>query len=208
MKRAWLVWGLVGAVVVTVLIAFNYERGKEAVPLTEVFPGKDVMNNAVEYEFFDSDETASVPVKTTGVAAGSQSPAPSVIAVSKKRPAAPTAPKPVVARAPVAVSTSPAVATTVSVPTSKISVAPSTGTGKAYTIQVAAFKDQSGANKAVELARQKGYTAFVDQHNKSDGSVWYQICIGRFDGQQAAKELLIKVKQDYKDGYIKVLTSH
>ena len=51
MKRTWLVWTLVGGVLVTVLIAFNYERGKEAVPLSEIFPGKGALHNEVEYEF-------------------------------------------------------------------------------------------------------------------------------------------------------------
>ena len=214
MKRAWLVWGIVGAVVVTVLIAFNYERGREAVPLTEVFPEKNAMNNAVEYEFFDSDEKASAPTKTASVSAGSPIPASAAIAASRKGPAAVSppaaAPKPAVSTTSVAVQP-PHVASSspVNVPV-KTSVAPktSTSTGKVYTIQVGAFKDQSGANKAVDHARQKGYTAFVDQRSKSDGIVLYQVCIGRFDGQQAAKEFLTKIKQDYKDGYIKILTNH
>ena len=215
MKRAWLVWGVVGAVVVTVLIAFNYERGKEVVPLTEVFPEKNAMNNTVEYEFFDSDEKASAPTKTANVSTGSPLSAPAVLVSLKKGPAAAVPQPPVTTRAgastaSVAVKTPQVASAPVNVPASRTSIAPTTSAsvGKVYTIQVGAFKDQSGANKAVEQARQKGYTAFVDQRSKSDGSVWYQVCIGRFDGQQAAKELLTKIKQDYKDGYIKILTNH
>lgn len=207
MKRTWLVWALVGAIVITVLIAFNYERGREAVPLSEIFPEKEATNNAVEYEFFDSDETPTATPSTATTKTPVQAP---VVAVSvpKKVVTAPAAAKARPAGAAFVAAPAIAPAASTIVPASSAIPGTSTAIGKVYTIQVAAFKEQSRANKAVEQAQQKGYTAFIDQRSKSDGSVWYQICIGRFDGQQAAKELLAKLQQDYKDGYIKILTGH
>lgn len=203
MKRTWLVWTLVGGVLVTVLIAFNYERGKEAVPLSEIFPGKGALHNEVEYEFFDTDEKGSALVAT----AETKQP-------SRPAQAAPTA----AAKAPVtsvpAKSASAGTSSTAKPKTTVVTSAGSSGGittttgggGKIYTIQVAAFKERSRADKAVAQAQQKGYPAYVDEKSRSDGSIWYQICIGKFDAQSPAKELLIKIKQDYKDGFIRTLS--
>lgn len=195
MKRTWLVWTLVGGVVVTVLVAFNYERGKETVPLTEIFPDQQGLNTDVEYEFFDTDEKGSAPATIT-----------------QNKSVAPVAPPPAAVSAKPLASAKkvPANVTKNSPPASAPAVAatptPSAGSGKIFTIQVAAFKERSKADIAVQQAQKKGYPAYVDERSRNDGSVWYQICVGKFDTQGPAKELLTKIKQDYKDGYIKVLT--
>lgn len=202
MKRTWLVWTLVGGVLVTVLIAFNYERGKEAVPLSEIFPGRGALHNEVEYEFFDTDEKGSALVAT-----------PEMKQPGRPAQAAPTA----AAKAPVTsvpakqasavMSSTAKPKTTVVTPASLSGGTTATGgSGKIYTIQVAAFKERSRAEKAVAQAQQKGYPAYVDAKSRSDGSIWYQTCIGKFDTQSPAKELLIKIKQDYKDGFIRTLS--
>ena len=203
MKRTWLVWTLVGGVLVTVLIAFNYERGKEAVPLSEIFPGKGVLNNEVEYEFFDTDEKGSALVATADTKQSIRSvQAPPTVAAKVSVASAPVKKQPTV-------SPSPAVKpkTTVAAPVgSSTGTAVVGGSGKIYTIQVAAFKERSRADKAVAQAQQKGYTAYVDERSRNDGSIWYQVCIGKFDTQAPVKELLIKTKQDYKDGFIRTLS--
>lgn len=205
MKRTWLVWTLVGGVLVTVLIAFNYERGKDAVPLSEIFPEKGALNSEVEYEFFDTDEKGSALVSTAETKQQSLRPVQPSPAVAAKVPAAstPIAKQPAVSPGPVA---KPKAAATV---TAGASMGPAAGggSGKIYTIQVAAFKDRSRADKAVAQAQQKGYSAYVDERSRDDGGTWYQICIGKFDAQSPAKELLTKVKQDYKDGFIRILSS-
>ncbi len=202
MKRIWLVWILVGGVLVTVLIAFNYERGKETVPLSEIFPEKGALNNEVEYEFFDTDEKGSALVSTPETKQQSIRPVPVTPVIAAKTPAGAPVKQTTVSSEPIAkpkvVAAAPAapVASTAAVG----------GSGKMYTIQVAAFKERSRADKAVAQAQQKGYSAYVDERSHSDGSIWYQICIGKFDTMSPAKELLTKVKQDYKDGFIRTLS--
>ena len=202
MKRTWLVWTLVGGVLVTVLIAFNYERGKEAVPLSEIFPGKGALHNEVEYEFFDTDEKGSALVATAETKQPSR-PAQAAPTAAAKAPVTSVPAK----QASVATSSTAKPKTTVVTPAGPSGGTTTTGgSGKIYTIQVAAFKERSRADKAVAQAQQKGYSAYVDEKSRSDGSIWYQICIGKFDTQSPAKELLIKIKQDYKDGFIRTLS--
>lgn len=202
MKRTWLVWILMGGVLVTVLIAFNYERGKETVPLSEIFPGKGALHNEVEYEFFDTDEKGSALVATPEMKQPSR-PVQSAPAAAAKAPVTSVPAK----QASAVTSSTAKPKTTVVTPASSSGGTTITGgSGKIYTIQVAAFKERSRADKAVAQAQQKGYSAYVDEKSRSDGSIWHQICIGKFDTQSPAKELLIKIKQDYKDGFIRTLS--
>lgn len=202
MKRTWLVWILMGGVLVTVLIAFNYERGKETVPLSEIFPGKGALHNEVEYEFFDTDEKGSALVATPEMKQPSR-PVQSAPAAAAKAPVTSVPAK----QASAVTSSTAKPKTTVVTPASSSGGTTITGgSGKIYTIQVAAFKERSRADKAVAQAQQKGYSAYVDEKSRSDGSIWYQICIGKFDAQSPARELLIKIKQDYKDGFIRTLS--
>lgn len=210
MKRTWLVWTLVGGVLVTVLIAFNYERGKETVPLSEIFPGKGALHNEVEYEFFDTDEKGSALVATPEMKQPSR-PVQSAPAVVTKAPVTSSVPlkQTAAAPSPAAKAKSTLVVGLGSFVTPAGSSGGTTvtgGSGKIYTIQVAAFKERSRADKAVAQAQQKGYSAYVDEKSRSDGSIWYQICVGKFDTQSPAKELLIKIKQDYTDGFIRTLS--
>ena len=203
MKRTWLVWILVGGVLVTVLIAFNYERGKETVPLSEIFPGKGALHNEVEYEFFDTDEKGSALVAT----AETKQPSRPVQAAPRAAAKAPVTSVPAKQASTAMSSTAkpkPAVTATSAGLSGGTTI--TGGNGKIYTIQVAAFKERSRADKAVAQAQQKGYSAYVDEKSRSDGSILYQTCIGKFDTQSSAKELLIKIKQDYKDGFIRTLS--
>ena len=202
MKRTWLVWTLVGGVLVTVLIAFNYERGKETVPLSEIFPEKGALHNEVEYEFFDTDEKGSALLASTELKQTSRPVQAAPVAAVK----APVASAPVKQVSVTSGSKVKPEAATVAPASSTGGVATTAASGKIYTIQVAAFKDRSYADKGVAQAQQKGYPAYIDEKRRSDGSIWYQICVGKFETQSSAKELLIKIKQDYKDGFIRVLS--
>jgi len=55
MNKSWFTWAFIGAVVVTVLIAFNYQGGKDAVPLSEIFPDEEGMSVGVEYEYMQEE---------------------------------------------------------------------------------------------------------------------------------------------------------
>jgi len=55
MNKSWFTWIFIAAVVVTVLIAFNYQGGKDAVPLSEIFPDEEAMPVDVEYEYVQEE---------------------------------------------------------------------------------------------------------------------------------------------------------
>lgn len=202
MKKSWLVWAILGVVVLTVLISFNYERDNETIPLSEIFPEKDVMTGEVDYEFVDTDgqnSASSLVVQTPPLKSDA-----SGVSVQDSVPVA------VVTTAVADSNTTASKTRDASLTSGLLGAAPSSssGNGKVYTIQVAAFKKKSYADKAVKEAEAKGYSAYVDTHTHKDGTTWYQMCIGKLDSKESAKELLLKVKQGYQDGFIKVLSGN
>lgn len=54
MRKSWLTWMIVVAVV-TVFAVFNYQEGKDAVPLSEIFPDEEVFPVDVAYEFVQKE---------------------------------------------------------------------------------------------------------------------------------------------------------
>ena len=67
MRKSWLTWGFIVAVV-TVFVVFNYQEGRDAVPLSEIFPDEEVFPVDVEYEFVQEEVVSSVPVQVKEVA--------------------------------------------------------------------------------------------------------------------------------------------
>ena len=67
MRKSWLTWGFIVAVV-TVFVVFNYQEGRDAVPLSEIFPDEEVFPVDVEYEFVQDEGVSSVPVQAQEVA--------------------------------------------------------------------------------------------------------------------------------------------
>jgi cell division septation protein DedD len=53
-KNSWLVWVFFLGVIATVFFAFNYEKGKETIPLSEIFPDESTYPVEVEYEIIES----------------------------------------------------------------------------------------------------------------------------------------------------------
>lgn len=62
----------------------------------------------------------------------------------------------------------------------------------AYTIQVAALKDQSDADILSEKLKKAGFFAYSISVNSDDGSVWYRVRVGKFQAQSEAE----KIKKD------------
>ena len=58
MRKSWLTWGFIVAVV-TVFVVFNYQEGRDAVPLSEIFPDEEVFPVNVEYEFVQEEVVSS-----------------------------------------------------------------------------------------------------------------------------------------------------
>jgi len=59
MHKSWFTWLFIVAAVVMVFITFNYQSGKDAVPLSEIFPDEEIMPVDVEYEYVQEDVARS-----------------------------------------------------------------------------------------------------------------------------------------------------
>jgi len=189
MKNSWLIWIFIVGIVVTVLVAFNYQGGRDAVPLSEIFPD-EAYPVEIEYEFVDSDEetstteSSSIPVEPTAVASQA---APQKTA------------EPVEAAIQTATETT-ATAVAQTVPAAeKAAVTP---TDYAYTIQVASFKKKERADKSMKELLQKEYVAFVVSKNLGEKGTWYRVYVGNFDAKNQAEEFLASFKQRYENSFI------
>ncbi|MBN1870469.1 MAG: SPOR domain-containing protein [Candidatus Omnitrophica bacterium] len=60
MLKSWLTWGFIVAVV-AVFVVLNYQGGKDAVSLSEIFPEDDVATADLEYEFVEDKVVANKP---------------------------------------------------------------------------------------------------------------------------------------------------
>ena len=67
-----------------------------------------------------------------------------------------------------------------------------------FAIQLAAFKTKGQAEEEMKRLRQEGFTAEV----KRSGD-YYQLYVGGFDKRNGAEKVLIKLRERYKDCYIK-----
>ncbi|MCK5012931.1 MAG: SPOR domain-containing protein [Candidatus Omnitrophica bacterium] len=80
MRKSWLTWSFI-VVVVTVFVVFNYQEGKDAVPLSEIFPDEEVFPVDVEYEFVQEEVVASAPKEIKTVPLETQAAVPKEITV-------------------------------------------------------------------------------------------------------------------------------
>lgn len=55
MRKSWFTWLFIAAAVVMVFVTFNYQGGKDAVPLSEIFPDEETISADVEYEFVQEE---------------------------------------------------------------------------------------------------------------------------------------------------------
>lgn len=189
MKNTWFLWFLGVGVVVTILIALNFEGGRKTVPLNEIFPDEN-QAQGIEYEFAETESDLATVVekserKNTPAASG---------AVPKAAPS--QVPAVTAVAVPQAIGTA--------APSVAVAAATAPLPGKAFTVQIASFKDENRAQKALAQAKDKGYAeAFIDSKSRPDGGFNYQICVGRFNAMAEARSFLSKLQQDYKDGFIK-----
>src|SRR3989338_3241359 len=197
MKHTWLIWFLIVGVIVTILVALNYEGRQQTVPLNEIFSEEET--RAIEYEFIEADNTLSRLVNNVTTSERGQ-----VTAAASKAPEPSQRPVPKLSAVPpVSVSQ---VSAKPSGPSVAVSV-PAPQSGKNFfTIQVASFKDKERAEKAVTQIQQKGDSAaYIGSKPREGGGFWYRVYIGQFNAKQEATELLAKIQQDYKDSFILLL---
>jgi len=67
MRKTWFTWAIVTTAVVTVFFAFNYHGGKDAVPLSEIFPDEEVFPVGIEYEFVQDEAVQQKVEKVASV---------------------------------------------------------------------------------------------------------------------------------------------
>ncbi|HLF17654.1 MAG TPA: SPOR domain-containing protein [Candidatus Omnitrophota bacterium] len=174
MKNSWLIWLFIVAVVITVLVAFNYQGNKAAIPLSEIFPEEKTMPTDVEYEFVDSVTQRQPAATTTTQQAQAQQPAQAIQQAAATAPAqtTPTAAKEVDLK---------------QVP---------------FTIQIASFKTKDAAQTNLNKILEKGYDGFIVSKNLGEKGTWHRIYVGIFQTKPQAEEILTKVKQDYPSSFI------
>jgi len=189
-NNSWLIWVFLIGAIAGVLIVFNMSKGKDAVPLTEIFPDEEVYPIDVEYEFVDNEGKIKNIVEK----------APEVKAVaSKVQPANEINPK----DAAVAAMPEQKIAQKIvnAEPAKAEAVIPS-AENLSYTIQVASFKDKNKAETKLTELEKKGYKPFILSRDLADKGIWYRVYVGSFSTRDEAQSYLSKVKADYPDSFI------
>lgn len=164
MKNNWIVPLIVVVGIVSVLIYFNYKRGQEAVPLSELFKDETQNVQKVEYEFVNAEkELTPVTIPTTAA----------IVPVAKQQ--------------------------TIQTPQVQTTAKP---TGKAFTIQIASYKEKDKADKALEKIKTKYPEAYVSSRDLGDKGLWYRLYVGQFGKKEDADQMLTSVKIDYPQSFI------
>ncbi len=184
MKNSWIIWVLIVAVVVGVLIAFNYQNSQNTVPLSDIFPEDESTNESVQYEFVDNNAQVTV-----------EQPNADMKSLSKT-----TVKQAVVKQSPAKVSTQPIV-TQVTTTSSNAAVDLTSAT---YAVQVLSVKDKVKATKIVDSLKQKGLEAFLQEKNLGEKGSVFRVYAGKFNKKSQAEDVLNKIKGEYKDAFILV----
>lgn len=185
MKNSWLVWVFVVGVVLTILIAFNYQGAQDTVPLSEIFPETETY--PLEIEYVDEQPVNQTPPAQS---AGLTSEGGQLLAQTENAPVK-------AVEAPIVEKAAPA-------PVPKPAPAAKTASSKdaKYSIQVASFKDKAKAQKKVEELNKKDYQAFLMSKDVKDKGTWHRVYIGKFNSKSEATDYLPKVKKDYSSSFI------
>jgi len=172
MRKTWFTWVIAITAVLSIFFAFNYHGGKDAVPLSEIFPDEEAFPVDVEYEFVEDETTGQVVVEK----------AKEIAAVAKKEEAATVA---AVKKAAVEVPSIPAVRKDFN-----------------YTVQIASFKNQKKAEEALARIRKKVPSAFISSQDLGAKGVWYRIYAGQFNQRSEAEVTLNDIKRNFDSSFI------
>lgn len=174
MRKSWFTWLFVVAAIIMALVWFNYQSGKDAVPLSEIFPDEEVAPVDVEYEFVQEEAAGEVKQETAAAPAAPKTPA---VAEPEKVVVAPVAQVPVVGIA-------------------------SQGTDAKFTVQIASFKDRKKAEEALAHILKNVPSAYLSEQNLGDKGTWYRVYAGRFNLRSDAEISLNDIKRNYTDSFI------
>ncbi len=182
-KNSWLVWVFFIGVVVTVLVAFNYDKGGSAVPLSEIFPDEETYSVEAAYEVTDSSGASQEVVK-----AEESSKVEEVAEVVNKDDLA----QKTLAAAQKRIGTS----------DQKVATTSGNASDYQYTIQVASFKtNQRAETKLTEIVK-KGYEGFVTSKDLGAKGIWHRVYIGKYDSKTQAQQALSNVLKDFQNSFI------
>lgn len=78
MRKSWFTWLFVVAAIIMAFVLFNYQSGKDAVPLSEIFPDEEVTPADVEYEFVQDEAAGEVKQEAAAIPAAAEVKAPVV----------------------------------------------------------------------------------------------------------------------------------
>lgn len=184
MKNSWLVWLFVVGVIATVVVAFNYEKGKNTVPLSEIFQEEQAVPVDVEYEIVKNDSTETITATAIQAEALSKTAGSSASTATAKAPA--TSSPSVVSAA----AGSQAAVKETSFSGSDLSSVP-------FTIQVASFKEKSRAQQVVDTLKSKGYLGQIVARNLGEQGVWNRVYVGEFSAKSEADSYLKKIQSDF-----------
>jgi DedD protein len=70
-----------------------------------------------------------------------------------------------------------------------------------YSVQLAAFIDDKGANALAGRLKKSGYPAYTEPYNTSRGTLW-RVRVGPFPSRDAAEAARAKLKGDGQNGII------
>ena len=177
MKSSWLLWFLIIGIIVSVLIAFNYHGGKDAVSLSEIFPEEEALQMDIEYEFVDAKEK---PSEKTAVVER---------AVEEAKAA-----EPAVIKKPESIKIAEREAAKEVIETPV--------TTKAYTIQVASFRDTKKAKNKVSELKEENHQAYIVSRDLGSQGVWYRVYVGSFDTKTEAQAFYETFHEEYQDSFI------
>ncbi|MCA9409040.1 MAG: SPOR domain-containing protein [Candidatus Omnitrophica bacterium] len=215
MKNSWLVWFFIVGVGVTVLIAFNYQGGREALPLSEIFPDDNNYPVDVEYEFIDSvDETAQITAESEMKSAQAVATtietenAALMNPIANIKSAVETKSTVPAEKVQVAVKQEPQkLVKATEISSNKDSIVQPIGSDvdlskMSFTIQVASFKERSRAETKLSEIQKKGYKGFIMSKDLGAKGVWHRVYIGQYQTKAEADQSLSKVQQDYQSCFI------
>lgn len=115
---------------------------------------------------------------------------------TQKKVEAASSPKPVVKSPPPSEKT----ATTTTVQAKQVTVPTSS---EFYTIQVATFSDM---RRTENLANQLKDKKFSPVYIKTRGKL-FEVCVGKFSNPQEGQEILLKIRKDFHDAFIRKIQS-
>jgi len=176
MKNTWVIWLLIVVLVVGVLVIFNYQGSKDAVPLSEIFPDEEVI--PMEIEYIIEDEQPPQKIAKQEIKQVKQ-----IIPSIKK-------------------GLKEDVKTEFEEQVKSKVKAQEDIQGSVYTIQVASFKEKQKAQSFLDQLIKQDFPAYITTKNLADKGTWHRVYIGEFSRKQQAEAMLTAVRQKFSSSFI------